>query len=290
IIPGGKRQTVRYQGRRVEVRPFGGPRGGGEKGPKSPDPKAKTGGDQTPAGKGLIVPDLRELVALPQSEMQGVVQRYEIDRASLNRFYTIPGSPTRHARLRRFPAGWLAALQKLDPAKLGRQGREDFVALQKRINGELRELDRQAREWAEIAPLLPFAPAIIHLEEARQRMETIDAAKAAGLLSTLKKQIDRTRRAVEAGAKADAKAAGIRAGKDQARRAARAVGSLRTTLTKWFNFYNLYDPLFTWWMAEPYKDLDRALESYAGFLREQPGGGPTGGAKAGRDPKPTKEK
>jgi uncharacterized protein (DUF885 family) len=45
------------------------------------------------------------------------------------------------------------------------------------------------------------------------------------------------------------------------------VASLRTTLRNWFSFYDGYDPIFTWWMAEPYKSADRALDEYARFLR-----------------------
>ncbi len=40
-------------------------------------------------------------------------------------------------------------------------------------------------------------------------------------------------------------------------------------MTTWFNFYNNYDPLFTWWMGMPYKQADAALQDYAAFLRDK---------------------
>ena len=57
--------------------------------------------------------------------------------------------------------------------------------------------------------------------------------------------------------------------KATATRAADATAQLRTAITEWFNFYNGYDPLFTWWMAMPFKQLDAALQEYATFLRDK---------------------
>ncbi len=45
--------------------------------------------------------------------------------------------------------------------------------------------------------------------------------------------------------------------------------SLRSTLRNWYGFYNGYDPMFTWWVSEPYKAVDQSLEKYAVFLREK---------------------
>ena len=57
--------------------------------------------------------------------------------------------------------------------------------------------------------------------------------------------------------------------KDLATRGADSVDGLRNSVTTWFNFYNGYDPLFTWWMGMPYKQVDDALQGYAAFLRDK---------------------
>src|SRR5262249_17261663 len=54
-----------------------------------------------------------------------------------------------------------------------------------------------------------------------------------------------------------------------ARRASATVGRLRETLKRWFTNYNGYDPEFTWWTAQPYKEADQALENYGKFLTEK---------------------
>ena len=49
-----------------------------------------------------------------------------------------------------------------------------------------------------------------------------------------------------------------------------------TTLRGWYNFYDGYDPLFTWWIQEPYKGVDEGLQSYADYLRQKMGAVTTG--------------
>ena len=59
----------------------------------------------------------------------------------------------------------------------------------------------------------------------------------------------------------------MRANRELAVRAADSVDALRANVTEWFNHYNLYDPLFTWWVPVPYGHADKALVDYAAFLR-----------------------
>ena len=44
---------------------------------------------------------------------------------------------------------------------------------------------------------------------------------------------------------------------------------MRAITGEWFNFYNGYDPLFTWWMGVPYTKVDEALKGYAALLRDK---------------------
>src|SRR6185295_7671791 len=118
--------------------------------------------------------------------------------------------------------------------------------------------------------LLPFAGTIIDLEEARRRMEPIDAAKSAAVLTDLKRQIDERRRSVELGLKQEGRAATpdnsgdpIRIKRTIANRAANAVNGLRNSLRNWYTFYSGYDPVFSWWSEEPYKTLDQTLAAYS---------------------------
>jgi uncharacterized protein (DUF885 family) len=203
----------------------------------------------------------------PQSELRGLIERYDTDVKSLERSMPVSFSPAANARLRAFYEHWLAVLQKLDFQKLSQEGRVDYLLLRNHIEYERRRGEIQEKEQTEMAPLLPFAPVIIELAEARRHMEPIDSARVAGTLNTLFGQITQARKTLEAGTPPKAVVA---------LRAARTVNILHTTLQRWYDFYNGYDPLFTWWMQEPYKVVDRSLQDYSTFLREK-----LGGAKGG---------
>ena len=181
--------------------------------------------------------DLAELTST-RSAMRAVVERYEQDEGNLSRFYNIASSPARRERMRQFYDEWLGRLGQLNFDSLGEADRIDYVLFKNHIQHELRQLDLKAKALAETAPLVPFAQSIIDLEEARQRMEPVDASGTARTLANLKKQIDHTRKELE-------KASEVK--KTVANRAAANVDSLRAALKTWFSFYSGYDPVFTWW-------------------------------------------
>ena len=244
-------------------------------------------------------------VTPPESEMRSLIERYAVDRGSLTRSYPVSISPVRAARFRQLYSDWLAEIQKLNFDSMSQEGKIDYLLLKNHLEYELRQLDIQGKQLAEIQALVPIMKSIIELEETRRRMEPIDSAKTAAALTSLKKQIDETRRAVEAGLRPERGTATppegaevIKAKKTVAFRAVGAVNGLRNTLRNWYTFYNGYDPVFTWWNDEPYKSLDEAIAGYAAFLSERvvglrtattqaqqggqrPGGGPPGGGGGG---------
>ena len=224
------------------------------------DGKAKKGNDSTL--------DLNDTDSRP-SEMRGVIERYTADRGSLARFYSVEASSARQARMKQFYSDWLATLAKLDFDSMSQDGRIDYLLFKNHLDHELRQLDLQVKALAEVAALVPFAQTITDLEDARRRMEAIDSARIAALFTRMAKQIDVTSKAVEGGLKPDAKADAIKAKKSIANRGVAAIVSLRNTLKTWYGFYNGYDPMFTWWVSEPYKSVDQSLEKYAALLREK---------------------
>ena len=250
--------------------------------------------------------DLRPLLAAPQSELGLVTQRYAADRLTLNGNYdggrgpgrggrgggrgmdlpadgragrgadpapaaSVPLSLSlnRIARLKRYDMSWQAALAKLDAGKLSAAGRTELETLKASIQSNLAALETDTAKVAELMPLVPFAPAIIRLNEARIRMEDVNSQQAAGVLTELTKDVARVQARVEAGLNGAGSADALKVSKDLATRGADSVDGLRNSVTTWFNFYNGYDPLFTWWMGMPYKQVDEALQGYAAFLRDK---------------------
>src|SRR5262247_3828153 len=249
---------------------------------------------QKPSGPASDAPDLKDFDT-STSELRSLIERYVADRGSLSRSYPVEISPARLARFKQFYSDWLAMLAKLNFDTLGQDGKVDYLLFKTHLNHELQQEELQSKAQAEIASFTPFAQTIIDLAEARRRMDKIDPAKVAATLNDLNKQIEETRRAVESGLRGEQG----RIKRTVANRAATTVNSLRNTLRTWYGYYNGYDPLFTWWVEEPYKAVDQSLAAYGAFLSERvaglrraeggptlaearPGGGPgAGGPGAG---------
>ena len=203
-----------------------------------------------------------------RSELRGAIERYEVDRGSLLRSLPPSGSPQRDERLREFTTQWLDQLGKLDFDRLepGRQGR--LPALQEPPGpraASARHPARRARRVGAAGPVRPTDP--------RPRRGAA-RAQADGLVEGRRRpepagQGDR-RRARDARGSASrdrAKDAVEERGPPTAPwRRSRACG---TRSAAGIGFYDGYDPLFTWWMQEPYKAADQALQAYAGFLRQR---------------------
>ena len=226
--------------------------------------------------------------AAPVSEMRASIERYSVDRGSLTRSYPVSISPARRDRFKKFYGDWLASLQALDFDSMSQDGKVDYILFKNHLEYELRQIDIQAKQLAEIQPLIPFAKTIVDLEEARRRMETVESAKVAATLNDLRKQIDDRRRGVEAGlprpgrgGDTNATVEPVQVKKTVANRAVQAINSLRGNLRNWYTFYNGYDPIFTWWNEEPYRSVDQSLTNYANFITERVIGIRTEGTQTG---------
>lgn len=196
------------------------------------------------------------------SRFSAVLNRFVEDYGSLNRFYTAETSKNRFERLRKFYSEWLEFVERQDFNALNFDEKIDYLLFRNYLKYSLKELERKQKLLDEMAELLPFAQAINDLEDARRRLEPIKSEQTATILNNLVKQINETRNGLESQK--------IRAPKRSvANRAAQTINTLRNTLRNWFNFYNGYDPIFTWWNAEPYKSADAALQNYRIYLIEK---------------------
>ena len=219
------------------------------------------------------------------SELKPMIERFTADQRSLTRTYPIRLSATRRARLDEFLKDQQAALGRLAFDTLSRDGQVDYILFRNYLQRERDQIARDAQLMTEMASLIPFANSLIALEENRRKMIPIDAQKTAATLTSVVKAIEVARRS-NSGADVKVKSA-------VANRAAIGLAGLRNTLRDWYNFYSGYDPVFTWWVSQPYRDVDQAIDTYARFVRERlagirttgaipTGGGGGGGGRGGR--------
>ncbi|MBL0939570.1 MAG: DUF885 family protein [Gemmatimonadaceae bacterium] len=214
--------------------------------------------------------------------------------------------------MRNFYETWRKRLADSPFDGLSQEGKVDYVLLDNHLRYQLEMMQRDEKQLAEVAPLLPFADALLALQDVRRDLTTVNGQQAARTLATITKQVDSLRLALEqpagggaargAGAAADsasrtARPAMPRVSRTVANRAADRLDAVRGTVGTWYRYYNGYDPLFSWWVTNPYQKLDESMRRYAQTIRQRlvgiqatatvasggaPAGGPGGGGGGGQ--------
>jgi uncharacterized protein (DUF885 family) len=224
-----------------------------------------------------LAPSLTALVGRPTSELAGVVTRFSADANSLWRRYDANNSPAQRTRVREFYAEWTKRLAEIDFDKLSHEGKVDYVLLSKEIKHELMLLDRSETQRGETAVLLPFSDRLLSLQDMRRDLRTVDPRAASNALNAATKEADSLRMLFESPPRSDdgprrsgaSRPAAPKVSRTVANRAANRIDEIRRVTTNWYRYYDGYDPIFSWWMKDPYKKLDDALTRYARTLREK---------------------
>jgi Bacterial protein of unknown function (DUF885) len=230
------------------------------------------------------VPKLAPFVARSASELATVVEEFSADQTSLNRRYDASQSPDQRRRMRDFYSAWRTRLAEIDFDHLKQEGRVDYVLLDNYLVHQLALFDRQDKMRQETVALLPFADRLLALQDQRRDLTAIDPRSAARTLSAVTRQVDSLRALFDApggggrgggngialqGDTGRARAAAPRVTKTVANRAADDADQIRGVVTGWYRYYDGYDPMFSWWLKDPYAKLNDALVNYARVLRER---------------------
>ena len=196
--------------------------------------------------------------------MRALIERFTADQATLASVYTDPLAPATRERMAAFYRENRALLAKVHFNDLDQEGKVDYLLFANYLTQQEHQSALDERQWKDVAPLLPFAPAIFALEDERRRIERPDPQKAAAQLSELATAVAASRKELEERVKNATPAERINAW-----RAAADLDQLTAQLQHWFDFWNGYDPTFTWWAAQPFKQASTALKDDATFLREK---------------------
>lgn len=203
------------------------------------------------------------------SETSGLVVQYGLDVRAIEYFYgpmtaargwggTTVYAPEQLERLEKLNGEYLNKLKALDFDRFSIHGQVDYILLKRKIERSNEALEAMRDNHRKIVHLVPFADSIYAFERLRRRGTTVDGATVAGSLHGALQQLQRVSASLEGEKTIEAALADY---------AADLILDMKARLKNAFDFYNGYDPLFTWWVPEPYKALDTALEEYAKFIR-----------------------
>jgi hypothetical protein len=198
------------------------------------------------------------------STMRPVIEQYSADNAALEQTYSFDLSQSHMQRFKVFYASELESLSKIDFDRLNHEDQVDYLLLRNLLMSKQHQWTIRQRQIDEMQPLLPFEKNVETLLDAKRLMQRPEGEKSAALLVEMTKQIAAARKQLDPGTQGAKKIDPV-----VANRAVHATREMSEALHEWFSQYDGYDPTFTWWVDQPYKDLDKSLKDYSAFLKEK---------------------
>lgn len=213
---------------------------------------------------------------VPCQEMPDIMLKYNADFSVLTRFYSPAssgergafgggpgagmGSPEKHERLDKLHHEYLKKLQAIQFKSLSQECKADYILFKRDINEKLRISEKEAQDYSSIVQWIPFADKIFAMEKIRRRGTQLDGEKVAREWSAIVTEIKSLQVNLkdEKGFTSDAIYA-----------ATESIATLKRSLGSINEFYNGYDPMFTWWVPKTYQAVDEALTAYASAIKSK---------------------
>jgi uncharacterized protein (DUF885 family) len=194
------------------------------------------------------------------SEVNNIMVRYQADYGNLERFYVIPNSPERRERLLDITKAYISELEKLDFDKLNTGTKVDYILFSRDLQEQVYQMNKEKAEYESFSKWLPFANTIYNYEKQRRRGAIPDAQKMADSLKLIGVAIKKLQAEFE-------KQSFISV--ENGKRAEGTISGLRDALKSVYQFYNGYDPLFTWWIPPVYQKTDSLLNAYSDTIKSR---------------------
>ncbi|HTF18471.1 MAG TPA: DUF885 family protein [Chryseolinea sp.] len=192
------------------------------------------------------------------TEVAPLIIQFHADEGSLLRFYTVANSPERRQRLTAFYNDYGTRLKAMPFESMSVGGKADYLLFQRTLDNLLFLLNEEGLEYANVDKLINYAEPIYTLEKDRRRGKHLESTAVAGSLNAILNDVrERTKNIART---EDLTRADVR-------RVTGIIQGHRAALKSVFEFYDGYDPDFSWWITKPYHKLDTALMQYADAMQ-----------------------
>ena len=192
------------------------------------------------------------------AQIYELIQKYGEDKGALYRKYSVHESAAFYDRITKFYEDAARGLKAVNFSSLTKSEKADYILLRNQIDKDLYFSKIEQAAFAEVAHVTKSALPLYTFINERQQGKKIDAENTA-------KMFDEMNTALK-----NEKASAVKTpftSWQKAEKAFNIVMSLHNGMAEAFKFYNLYDPMFTWWAERPYSTLDSSLTAYAKFIR-----------------------
>jgi len=202
-----------------------------------------------------VVPTDGAAEAQPAPEpLPTIIYTVREDLDDLKKFYNVPLSPRCHEKIQQYLENKLEEISKLSFDTLNQAGKVDYILIKNYLESSLQRLKFDFIKDSKVLKLVgSFAYTVIDLCESRQCVQEVDFQQATTKLTHAHAGVKDLTRAISEG---------VLKGKVEdtvAYRAAYKLGDLQSVLREWHDFYYGYEPLFSWWMSQPYENFQTDL-------------------------------
>ena len=191
-------------------------------------------------------------------EVIQLTREFIADYGSLSRFYEIDYSPEKRGRFRNFYDDYLSKLSGVSFEQLSTGGRADYLLFKNYLSNQLYTLSVRDNAYKSLYKWVMYGEALYELEKQRRRGKHLDGKIVAGRLNDISNSIKEASASIE-----EEKPLFTR---ELTSAAERIMLGQKKALKSVFDFYDGYDPQFSWWVTQPYQSLDSLLSSYVGLL------------------------
>lgn len=184
------------------------------------------------------------------------------DLRNLESFYKVTTSPSRYQRLQGFFEEEIASLENVPFNDLDQEGRVDYILIRNYLRYQLSGLVHDAEQEAKVLPYLGgyFPIRLTRMIEARQAVNDADGRQSASWLVECMEHIAAVHKRIAEGQDKTDPVVALRA--------TETVAELKKHLAEWYAFYKDYDPMFTYWISDPYPKIDAALQNLINVIKQ----------------------
>lgn len=198
------------------------------------------------------------------------VIQYRHDLQAVNYFYgpmpkgwgfqQAAPSPEQINRLIEIDNDYLDKLKKFDYKRLNTSGQVDYILLNQKVQRHKDNLQDELASYNRLHTYLPFADIILQLEQKRRRGTSVVGKEVATSMEQAKDLVEQEIKSLESKPAIDV---------EDVQYLVEIVESLRKRLESSFDFYNGYDPMFTWWVPKSFEALNEKLIAYKDAIQSK---------------------
>ena len=188
-----------------------------------------------------------------QDKMPQILQHYQADKGSLERFYVIDMSPEKRNRMISFYKEYVNKIKDLPFKSLSQSDKVDYLLFKNQLEANLNELSIEESNYQTSKNWVDFAAVIYAQEQSRRRGANINAEKTSLTWNTLSKEIQQKILLLNQSANI---------AKPSAMHITRTIRGYKKAIKSINDFYGGYDPMYSWWTAQSFKKLDSSLDVY----------------------------